>query len=127
MTTPNDSPGGGATATGLSQNMAGALAYLLGPITGILFLVVEKENRFVRFHAMQSTVLSIAWIIVSYALSFFSSVPLLGWIIGIVTSLVLGLGGFILWLLLMWKAFQGEEWELPVVGAFARKQLGGTA
>ena len=127
MTTPNDSPGGGATATGLSQNMAGALAYLLGPITGILFLVVEKENRFVRFHAMQSTVLSIAWIIVSYALSFFSSVPLLGWLIGIVTSLVLGLGGFILWLLLMWKAFQGEEWELPVVGAFARKQLGGTA
>lgn len=124
---PNDSPGGSSTATGLSPNMAGALAYLLGPITGILFLVVEKENRFVRFHAMQSTVLSIAWIIVSYGLSFFSSVPVLGWIVGIVTSLVLGLGGFILWLLLMWKAFQGEEWELPVVGEFARKQLGGTA
>ena len=127
MTTPNDSPGGGSTATGLSQNMAGALAYLLGPITGILFLVVEKENRFVRFHAMQSTVLCIAWIIVSFGLSFFSSVPMLGWIIGILTSLVLGLGGFILWLLLMWKAFQGEEWELPVVGAFARKQLGDAA
>ncbi len=124
MTTPNDSPGGGATATGLTQNMAGALAYLLGPITGILFLVVEKDNRFVRFHAMQSTVVSIAWIIVFYGISFFSSVPLLGWFVDILTSLVLGLGGFILWLLLMWKAFQGEEWELPVLGEFARKQLG---
>jgi len=127
VTTPNDSPGGGSTATGLTQNMAGALAYLLGPITGILFLVLEKENRFVRFHAMQSTVLCIAWIIVYYGLRFFLMVPVLGWIVGILTSLVLGLGGFILWLLLMWKAFHGEEWELPIVGEFARKQLGGTA
>lgn len=126
MTSPNASPGG-ATATGLTQNLAGALAYLLGPITGIFFLVVEKENRFVRFHAMQSTVLCIAWIIVSVGISFFAAVPVLGWIVGILTSLVLGLGGFILWLVLMWKAYQGEEWELPIVGPFARKQLGGTA
>ena len=126
MTSPNASPGG-ATSTGLTQNLAGALAYLLGPITGILFLVVEKENRFVRFHAMQSTVLCIAWIIVSYGLRFFLLVPVLGWIIGILTGLVLGLGGFILWLVLMWKAYQGEEWELPIVGPFARKQLGGMA
>ena len=73
---------------------------------------------------MQSTVVSIAWIIVFYGISFFSSVPLLGWFVDILTSLVLGLGGFILWLLLMWKAFRGEEWELPVFGEFARKQLG---
>jgi|BarGraNGADG00212_1021973.scaffolds.fasta_scaffold06186_2 uncharacterized membrane protein len=127
MTTPNVSPGGGTTASGLAQNVAGALAYLLGPITGIIFLVVEKENRFVRFHAMQSTVLSIAWIIVSVCLSFFTAVPVLGWIVGLLTSLVLGLAGFILWLVLMWKAFQGEEWELPIVGPFARKQLGAAA
>ena len=127
MTTPNVSPGGGTTASGLAQNVAGALAYLLGPITGIIFLVVEKENRFVRFHAMQSTVLSIAWIIVSVCLSFFTAVPVLGWIVGLLTSLVLGLAGFILWLVLMWKAYQGEEWELPIVGPFARKQLGAAA
>jgi hypothetical protein len=53
-------------------------------------------------------------------------VPLVGWIVGILTSLVLGLGGFILWICLMWQAFQGKEWELPVIGAFARKQLAGT-
>ena len=127
VTSPNTTPGGGATATGLTQNMAGALAYLLGPITGIILLVVEKENRFVRFHAMQSTILSIGWIIISYGLRLFLYVPLLGWIVGILTGLVLTLGGFILWVLLMWKAFQGEEWELPVVGEFARKQLGGAA
>jgi uncharacterized membrane protein len=126
VTSPNASPGG-ATSTGLTPNLAGALAYLLGPITGIIFLLVEKENRFVRFHAMQSTVLCIGWIIVSVGLSFFAAVPVLGWIIGILTGLVLGIGGFILWLVLMWKAYQGEEWELPIVGPFARKQLGGMA
>ncbi len=126
MTTPNVPPGG-TSGTGLAPNVAGALAYLLGPITGILLLLVEKENRFVRFHAMQSTVLSVAWIIVSFGLTFFTSVPVLGWIVGILLSFVMGIAGFILWVLLMWKAFQGEEWELPVVGPFARKQLGGAA
>ncbi len=126
MTAPNTPSSGGTTSTGLTPNVAGALAYLLGPITGILFLVVEKENQFVRFHAMQSTVLSIAWIIVSFGLRFFVSVPMIGWIVGLLLSFVMGLAGFILWLLLMWKAFQGQEWELPMVGAFARKQLGGT-
>jgi uncharacterized membrane protein len=127
MTTPNVPPGGSTTGTGLAPNVAGALAYLLGPITGILLLVVEKQNRFVRFHAMQSTVLCVAWIIVSIGLSFFTAVPVLGWIVGIFVSFVMGIAGFILWLLLMWKAFQGEEWELPVVGPFARKQLGSAA
>jgi uncharacterized membrane protein len=51
----------------------------------------------------------------------------LGWIVGFIVSIVLGLGGFILWLLLMWNAYQGKEWELPVIGPFARKQLSGAA
>ena len=93
MTTPNVPPGGGTTSTGLAPNVAGALAYLLGPITGILFLVIEKENRFVRFHAMQSTVLCVAWIIVSFGLTFLTAVPVLGWIVGILLSFVMGLAG----------------------------------
>ncbi len=113
---------------GLTPNLAGALAYLLGPITGILFLVTEKTNSFVRFHAMQSTVLGVAWIIFWIGLSIVTSVvPVLGWIVGLLLSVVLGIGGFILWLLLMWNAYQGKEWELPVVGPFARKQLTGGA
>jgi uncharacterized membrane protein len=117
-------PSGG----GLTPNLAGALAYLLGPITGILFLVTEKTNSFVRFHAMQSTVLGVAWIIFWIGLSIVTSVvPVLGWIVGLLLSVVLGIGGFILWLLLMWNAYQGKEWQLPVVGPFARKQLSGGA
>jgi uncharacterized membrane protein len=113
-----------ATGTGLAPNLAGALAYLLGPITGILFLVLEKTNSFVRFHAMQSTVLWVGWVIVSIALSVLSGVvPVIGWIFGLILSIVMSIGGFILWLVLMFKAYQGEEWELPVVGPFARKQI----
>ena len=113
-----------ASGGGLTPNLAGALAYLLGPITGILFLVTEKTNSFIRFHAMQSTVLGVAWIIFWIGLSIVTSVvPVLGWIVGFLISIVLGIGGFILWLLLMWNAYQGKEWELPVVGPFARKQL----
>jgi uncharacterized membrane protein len=120
---PSNTP---STSGGLTPNLAGALSYLLGPVTGIIFLVLERTNNFVRFHAMQSTVLGVAWIILSIALSVLSGiVPVIGWIFGLLISIVLGIGGFILWLLLMWNAYQGKEWELPVVGPFARKQLKG--
>lgn len=118
---PSNTP---STSGGLTPNLAGALSYLLGPVTGIIFLVLERTNNFVRFHAMQSTVLGVAWIVLSIALSVLSGVvPVIGWIFGLLISIVLGIGGFILWLLLMWNAYQGKEWELPVVGPFARKQL----
>ena len=104
---------GSATSTGLSPNVAGALAYLLGPLTGILFLVLEKENRFVRFHAAQSVLVSIAMVVLSIALTVLNSIlaiiPILGWIVGILLTLVVGLGTFVLWLLLMFQAFQGKE------------------
>lgn len=118
---------GGTTSTGLTPNLAGALAYLLGPITGILFLVLEKENRFVRFHAMQSTIVSVVWFILSNVLSFLlgvlAAIPVIGWIVGILVSFGMAAIGLLVWLLLMWKAFSGEEWEFPVLGAFARQQV----
>jgi uncharacterized membrane protein len=120
-------PGSEGTSTGLAPNLAGALCYLLGPLTGILFLVLEKDNRFVRFHAMQSIIIGVIWIGLSIVLSILASilafVPVLGWLIGLLLSLGLGLVGFLLWLLLMWKAFLGQEWEAPVAGALARKQM----
>jgi uncharacterized membrane protein len=125
MSAPQPTPTQG---TGLSPNVAGALAYLLGPITGIIFLVIEKNDRFVRFHAMQSTVLWVAWFIASIVLSVLSgAIPVIGWIFGFLLSIVMAIGGVILWLLLMFKAYQGQEWELPWVGQFARKQLGQAA
>jgi len=94
----------------------GAVAYLLGPITGIILLVVEKKNSFVRFHAMQSTIVFGALFVINLGLGF---IPLLGWLAG----LVLSMAAFILWIVLMWKAFSGEEYELPYVGKIAREQL----
>jgi uncharacterized membrane protein len=100
--------------TGLKKTTAGALAYVLGPITGIIFLVIEKDP-FVRFHAMQSTVVFVALFV-------------LQWLLGITIILfplaaIVGIVSFILWLLLIYKAWQGEEWEVPVLGKVARNLL----
>ena len=100
-----------------NQNVMGAAAYLLGPVTGIIFLLLEKENEFVRFHAMQSTILFGGLFVINLGLGF---IPLLGWLAG----LVLSLASFVLWIVLMWKAFNGEEYEVPYVGKIAREQLG---
>lgn len=99
-----------------NENLMGALTYLLGFITGIIFLLVEKKSRFVRFHAMQSTILFGGLFVVNIALGF---VPLLGWLAGLLLSLL----GFVLWIILMWKAFQGETYKVPYVGDIAEKQL----
>jgi uncharacterized membrane protein len=114
-------------SSGLAPNVAGALAYLLGPITGVLFLVIEKENRFVRFHAAQSIVISVVMIALSVGLSivttFLAFIPILGWLLAILMSLALAAGSFLLWIVLMLRAFQGHEWSLPVAGDYARKLI----
>ncbi len=122
-----DMPQGQQGGTGLAPNVAGALAYFLGPFTGIFFLVVEKQNAFVRFHAAQSVAVAVAWVIVWVAMFVLSTVlavvPILGALIGILLYLVIGLGAFVLWLALMFRAYQGAEWELPVIGPQARKLI----
>ena len=100
------------SATGLDKNTAGALSYVLGPITGVIFLVLEKDP-YVRFHAMQSIVV-------------FGSLFVLQWVFGLTLILLplvplLSILGFVLWLLLIYKAWQGNEWEVPVLGRHARK------
>jgi uncharacterized membrane protein len=104
-----------STAKG-NENMMGAAAYLLGFITGIIFLVIEKQSKFVRFHAMQSTVLFGGIFIANIVLGF---IPILGWLVGLLLSFV----SFILWIVCMWKAFQGEMYKVPFVGDFAEQQL----
>jgi uncharacterized membrane protein len=106
-----------AKSSGLQSNLAGALAYFLGPVTGILFLLIEKQNKFVRFHAMQSTITFGGIFVINIVLGF---IPILGWMAGTLLSMV----SLVLWLFLMYKAFNNEEYELPVVGDVARKQLG---
>ncbi len=101
------------TSTGFDANVAAALSYLVGFVTGIIFLLVEKENTFVRFHAMQSTLLFLGIVAIDILLQI---VPILGALV--VVFVVIPVSA-ILWLLLMYKAYQGEEFKLPLVGQMA--------
>ena len=109
----NDS---GKASTGIQPNMAGLLCYLAGFVTGIIFLVIEKDNKFVRFHAMQSIFVFGGLFVLQIVLSF---IPFIGWIL----IPFVGIGALILWIILMIKAYNGETYKLPIVGDMAEKQL----
>lgn len=99
---------------GLKKETAGALAYVLGPITGIFFLIVNKDP-FVRFHAMQSTVVLGILFVLRWVLAItFILLPL---------AALVWLVMFVLWLVLIYKAWQGEEWEVPILGKVSRDLL----
>jgi uncharacterized membrane protein len=120
-------PSAGAQAGGMSDNVAGLLAYVT-IIPAIIFLVVAPYNksRFVRFHSFQSIFFNIAWIVLWVALSIVGMIPVLGWATLIVWPL-LGLGGLILWIILLIKANQGQMWKLPFIGDLAEKQASAAA
>lgn len=105
----------GKTSSGIQPNLAGLLCYALGWITGIIFLIMEKENQFVRFHAVQSIVAFGAITVVDIVLSFIPFIGLiLNWIIGVLA--------LILWIVMMLKAYRGEKYKLPWAGDIAEKQ-----
>ncbi|NQT72591.1 MAG: DUF4870 domain-containing protein [Chloroflexi bacterium] len=110
------------SATGLEPNIAGLLCYVLGWITGLVFYFIEKEDRFVRFHAVQSIIVFGGITVVQIGLWILALIPYIGilfWIMGILLSL----GSLVLWILLMIKAFQGEKYMLPKVGEIAEKYI----
>ena len=113
----------------LTDNVAAALCYLLGLLTGSLFLILApySQNRAIRFHAFQSIFFNVAWIAVFIALSIVSMVllpiPFVGAILSMLLHLGAHLGFFILWLMLMYKAYNNERWMLPVIGPLAEKQV----
>ena len=117
-----------AQASGMADNVASALCYLLGLLTGILFLVLApyNQNRTIRFHAFQSIFFWIAVIVGGMALSMISFVilalPFVGWVISFLLSLAYWLGAVVLWLYLMYKAYNRERIVLPVIGPWAEKQ-----
>jgi len=103
------------TSTGINQNVAGLLCYLGWWITGLIFFLIEKENRFVRFHAMQSIITFGALSALSMVLSFIPFFWILLPIVGILQ--------LILWVILMVKAYQGELFKLPMIGDIAEKNI----
>ncbi|MBC8474001.1 MAG: DUF4870 domain-containing protein [Candidatus Omnitrophica bacterium] len=104
----------GETSLGMQPNLAGLLCYFFGFITGLVFYLVEKKNKFVRFHAMQSIVVFGSFFVANLVLLV---VPVLGVIIGGLLSLL----SLVLWILLMIKAYQGEFFKLPIAGDIAEK------
>ena len=115
------------TVTGLEPNVEAALCYVLGWVSGLLFLLLEKDNKKIRFHAMQSLV-TFGFIHILYMVLAIALVPVmfaigpLAALLGIIMPLI-GIGSFILWLVLIVKTYQGEEFVVPVLGEFAKKQL----
>ena len=118
-------PVAAAPAAGLTENAAAALCYVLGLITGILFLVLEpyNRNRNIRFHAFQSIFLNVSWIVIWVAIGIvLAMVHTVGlFFFGFLYPLV-GLCFFILWIYLILMAYQGKTIVLPVIGPLAQKQ-----
>lgn len=115
-------------AAGLEENLACALCYVLGLLTGVLFLVLApyNQNRLIRFHAFQSIFLHIGSIVVFIGVMIVTSVlhfiPFLGTIIALMIYPLVGLAFLILWLMVMYKAYNRERWVLPIIGPLAEKQ-----
>ena len=104
----------GKSSTGMQPNVAALLCYVLGWVSGLVFYLIEKENKFVRFHAFQSMVVFGTLTVLSIALTV---IPMIGWsLIPLISLLEL-----ILWIVLMIKAYQGEKLKLPLAGDLAEK------
>lgn len=106
------------TILGLDENIEGALAYVFGFLTGILLLLVEKENEFVKFHAIQSTGTFILFFAINIFINILYVIPYIGWVVSLL-SILLMLGEFVLWIFLMYKAYNHEKFKLPIIGNIA--------
>ena len=106
-------------AGGMEANVASTLCYVLGFITGILFLILEpyNKNRAIRFHAFQSIFLSVAMIAISMALNIILPFAML-----FVVGPLFSLAGFVLWIFMLVKTYQNQKVVLPVIGPLAEKQ-----
>jgi uncharacterized membrane protein len=122
---PYGQPQQGPTSMGMSQNSAAGLSYLAGWITGLIFFLMEKQNRFVRFHAMQSIIFSGAVTILAIIMQ-----VLIGGLAynapGLATALsclwgLVAIGIFVVWILLLVNGFQGKYFKLPVIGDYAER------
>lgn len=106
----------GKSSTGLEENLAGLFCYILGWITGLIFFLIEKDSKFVKFHALQSLLFFGGITVASFILGF---IPFLGWLIGF----LLAIAGIVFWIIGMVKAFHNEEYKFPIVGDMVEKQI----
>jgi uncharacterized membrane protein len=108
----------GKTASGLQENIAGPLCYVLGWVSGLVFYLIETENKFVRFHAMQSIIvfgtINIIWIVIGVPFNF-------AYYLHYFINSILGIATFVLWIILVVKAYQGVMYKLPIAGDLAER------
>ena len=116
-----------ASSTGLEPPFAAALAYLAGPFSGLIMLLAERTNGFVRFHAWQALIglgglgLLVALCLVCAFLGLFVS-PALFRVLNVLSA-VLAVAWLIVWGLCLFKAYGGTAWKLPLVGGFAERRV----
>jgi uncharacterized membrane protein len=108
------------STTGLEPNLAAALAYLTVP--AIIFLAMEKDSPFVRYHSFQALFLALAWVVFWIVLTVFGMIPVIGWLT-IPIWLLGALAFFVIWLFAIVKAFTGEKFKLPIIGDMAEQQI----
>jgi uncharacterized membrane protein len=116
------SAGPSTAGGGLTDNMAGALAYVT-IIPAIVFLVLDPYNkkRFIRFHSFQCIFFAVAWTVLWIVLAIIGHIPILGWATVLLWPLI-SLAGLIIWVILVLKAYQGQMFKLPVIGDMAEQQ-----
>jgi len=110
----------GPTSMGMSPNVEAGLSYLFGWITGLIFFLVEKQNRFVRFHAMQSILFFGGLTLINIILNVIGNFGVL-WYLTFLLGWVVGIVGLVGWIVLMINGFQGKYFKLPIVGDYAEK------
>ena len=105
---------------GMQPNIEAGLSYVLGWVTGLIFFLVEKQNRFVRFHAMQSILFFGGLTVIRIILGVIGDFPVLGFFAGLV-GVAVGIIGIVGYIVLLINAFQGKYFKLPIVGDYAEK------
>lgn len=114
--------------TGLAPNIASLLCYICAPVTSIIFLLIEKEDVDVKFHAWQSVIFGFGYIVLIILLEILAAImgllaSILGIIVGFFIPIVM-LTAFVLWIVCLVKSYQGERWRIPFIGDFAAKKAG---
>jgi uncharacterized membrane protein len=120
---PYGAPGATGSTMGMDQNVAAGLSYIFGWLTGLIFFLMEKQNRFVRFNAMQSILFSLAYIVLAVFISIVTFVLPFFWFLGNLAFL----GMIVVSVILMVNAFQGKYFKLPVIGDYAERYANPTA
>ncbi len=109
---------GSKSSTGLDENVAGLLCYIAGPISGFIFYLMEKQSRFVRFHAVQAIAAILPlWIAYWVVVAVTGWIPIIGWLVRLVAGLIVG----IVVLFMMWRAYNHERFKLPFAGDVAER------